>query len=172
MTSHSWYGASWRGAVLLVLIALTLFPIWLMVVTSVKTNNQFYDNFLALMLPLHWSNFSLAWQEISPYVLNSVVVTATTLVGVVTCSTLAAYAFARLRFVGKEVLYYMIIALLMIPSILTLVPQFVLVNNFGLLDTRWALILPYISAGIAFAVFVLRSFFAGPTTFTGGVYVG
>jgi multiple sugar transport system permease protein/raffinose/stachyose/melibiose transport system permease protein len=84
--------------------------------------------------------------------------------GVVAFSALAAYAFARLRFLGKEILYYMMIALMMLPGILTMVPQFVLVKNFGLLDSLWALILPYISGGVAsggvaFAIFVLRSFF-------------
>jgi multiple sugar transport system permease protein/raffinose/stachyose/melibiose transport system permease protein len=49
---------------------------------------------------------------------------------------------------------------MMLPYVLTLVPQFILIKNFGLLDTRWALILPYISGGVVFAIFVLRSFFS------------
>ncbi len=155
-----------RHLVLLLLVAATFYPIYLMLITSVKNNTQFYQNFSWIAFPLQWQNFVVAWQQISQYIFNSVIATTATVVGVVVCGTLAAYAFARMRFMGKEVLYYLVIALMMIPGVLTLVPQFVLMRNFGLIDSLWALILPYISGGIAFAsggvsfaVFVLRSFF-------------
>ncbi len=164
MTLRQWYTATWRWTILLILIVLTLFPIWLMVVTSVKDNVQFYGDFLGITLPFRWENYTAAWGEISPYFVNSVIVTSVSVVVVVVISTLAAYAFARLEFVGREILYYMIIALIMLPGILTMVPQFVLIKNFNLLDSLWALILPFISGGVAsggvaFAIFVLRSFF-------------
>jgi multiple sugar transport system permease protein/raffinose/stachyose/melibiose transport system permease protein len=152
--------AGLRHGVLLVLVVLTLYPVFLMVITSFKDNPEFYTNFLWIVLPLHLSNYGLAWQEVSPYILNSIVVTGGTVIAVVAFSALAAYAFARLRFVGKEFLYYLVIALLMIPYVLTLVPTFILVKSFGLLDSWWALILPYISGGVVFAIFVLRSFFS------------
>jgi len=161
-----WTGSGLRHLVLLILVVATFYPIYLMLITSVKNNTQFYQNFGALLFPLQWQNYGVAWQEVSQYILNSALVTIGTVVGVIICSTLAAYAFARLSFVGKEILYYMIIVLMMIPGVLTLVPQFVLMRNFGLIDSLWALILPYISGGIAFAsggvsfaVFVLRGFF-------------
>ena len=147
--------------VLLVLLLLTLAPIYLMIVTSFKTNDQFYNNIIGISTPLQPGNYALAWQEISPYILNSIIVTVTSVIGVVVLAALAAYAFARLSFPGKEILYYLVIALMMLPSVLTLIPSFILVRDFGLLDTRWALILPYISGGVVFATFVLRSFFAG-----------
>lgn len=164
MSIRQWYMGTWRYALLLVLILLTFFPIWIMIVTSLKTNTQFYENLIGFTLPFQWSNFSQAWQQISPYIVNSVIVTTATVAGVVTFSTLAAYAFARMRFSGKEILYYVFLILMMVPGVLTMIPQFVLVKNLGLLDSLWALILPYIgggisSGGIAFAIFVLRSFF-------------
>lgn len=152
--------AGLRHGILLALVVMTLYPVFLMVMTSVKNNTEFYQNFLWIVLPLHFSNYAAAWQEVSPYIVNSIIVTGVTVVAVVAFGALAAYAFARMRFVGKEVLYYMVIALLMVPFVLTLVPQFILVKNLGLLDTRWALILPYISGGVVFAIFVLRSFFS------------
>lgn len=154
------YAGSLRHGVLLILVVLTLYPVFLMVITSVKDNTEFYQDFLWIVPPLHFSNYAVAWQQVSPYILNSVIVTGVTVVAVVIFSSLAAYAFARMRFVGKEVLYYLVIALLMLPGVLTLVPQFILVKNFGLLDSWWALILPYISGGVVFAIFVLRSFFS------------
>ena len=155
-----WSAAGLRHGVLLALAVITLYPVFLMVITSVKDNTEFYENFLWIVPPFHFSNYAAAWHEVSPYLMNSVIVTGVTVVAVVAFSALAAYAFARMRFVGKEVLYYMVIALMMLPYVLTLVPQFILIKNFGLLDTRWALILPYISGGVVFAIFVLRSFFS------------
>jgi len=149
-----------RHAVLLVLVVMTLYPIYLMLVTSGKSNAQFADDFQGIALPVHLENYTLAWGEISPYILNSTLVTVATVAGVVTFSTLAAYAFARMRFFGKELLYYLVIALLMVPGVLTLIPQFILIKTFSLLDSPWALILPYISGGVVFAIFVLRSFFS------------
>ena len=158
MAGKRWHLAAPRHLVLLLLAALTLYPVYQMVITSLKDNVQFYSSFLSLSWPLHLSNYGVAWEVVSRYILNSAIVTGVTVVLVVTFSALAAYAFARLQFVGKELLYYMVIALMMIPFILTLVPQFILVKNFNMLDTWWALILPYTSGGIAFAIFVLRSF--------------
>jgi ABC-type glycerol-3-phosphate transport system permease component len=142
------------------LIALTFYPFLLMVITSFKDNPEFYQSFFWFSLPLHPANYAQAWTEISPYMLNSVIVTVLSTAGVVLVSALAAYAFARFAFPGKELLYYLIIALMMVPGVLTLIPSFVLVKNLGLPDTRWALILPYIAGGDVFAIFVLRAFFA------------
>jgi multiple sugar transport system permease protein/raffinose/stachyose/melibiose transport system permease protein len=153
-------GTGSRHALLGVLVVLTFIPFVLMVLTSPKDNAEFYQSLFSIALPLHLSNYALAWAEIGPYMLNSVIVTALSTAGVVVLSALAAYAFARFAFRGKEALYYLIIALMMVPGVLTLIPSFVLVKNLGLLDTRWALILPYIAGGEVFAIFVLRAFFA------------
>ena len=83
------------------------------------------------------------------------------MIGMVVLATITAWAFARYPFPGRDILYYLILALLMIPGELTLVPSFLLVKALGLLNTRWVLILPYIAGGQVFAIFVLRSFFEG-----------
>ena len=155
-----------RHLLLIALIAASLYPIFLMLITSTKDNTQFSQSFQGLVPPFHWSNYGAAWTAINPYLVNSVVVTLLTTAGVIACSALTGYAFARMRFFGKEILYYLVIALMMIPSVLTMVPEFILAQYFGLLDSWWSLILPYISGGIAFSgggipftTFVLRSFF-------------
>jgi multiple sugar transport system permease protein/raffinose/stachyose/melibiose transport system permease protein len=147
--------------ILVILAAATLAPLYVMLITGLKDNTEFYRDFMWIVPPLHLENYAQAWGQISGYIFNSVVITGVSVVGVVALAALAAYAFARLSFPGKELLYYAVIALMMLPSVLTLVPSFILVRDFGLLDTRWALILPYISGGVVFATFVLRSFFAG-----------
>lgn len=83
-------------------------------------------------------------------VANSVIVTAT--------AALAAYALARLEFPGKRLIFGLIIATLFVPGFVFLIPNYLIVNSFGWLDTLWAVILP--SAGGAFGVFFLRQFFS------------
>ena len=82
------------------------------------------------------------------------------MVGVLLVASISGFIFARYDFPGREVLFFAILALLMIPGVLTLVPAFLLVKDLGLLNTYWALILPYIAGGQIFAIFILRSFIA------------
>ena len=77
-----------RHGLLWMLIALTLFPFVLMVLTSFKDNAEFYNEFFGVALPLHPENYARAWAEISPYMLNSVIVTGLTTAGVVMLSAL------------------------------------------------------------------------------------
>jgi ABC-type glycerol-3-phosphate transport system permease component len=81
-------------------------------------------------------------------------------IGVLIVASLSAFAFARYRFFAKEVLFYMLIGLLMVPQVLTLVPSFVWMKELRLLNTWGALIFPYITGGQVLAIFILRTFFA------------
>jgi len=93
------------------------------------------------------------------WILNTLLVTVSVVIGqLVFCST-AAYAFARLEFRFKQPLFYMFLASMMVPGQVTLIPAFVLMRWLGLTDTEWALILP--GLGSAFGIFLLRQFFLG-----------
>jgi ABC-type glycerol-3-phosphate transport system permease component len=111
--------------------------------------------------PPDFGNYARAWSAVSGYLLNSVLVTTLSTLGVVTVSCLSAYAFARFQFPGRQLFYYLVIFLLMVPAVLTLVPPFLLVKDLGFLNTRWALVLPYIATGQVLGIFILRQFFAG-----------
>jgi ABC-type glycerol-3-phosphate transport system permease component len=149
-----------KHIILLTLLCLVFYPILAMVFIGGKYQDQFYHQPWTLSLPFHFDNYTAAWTFINHYLANSVIVTAVTDVGVLALSALSAFVFARYKFPGKEVLFYAIIALLMVPGILTLIPQFILVKNLGLVNTRWTLILPYIAGGQVFGISLLRSFFA------------
>lgn len=147
---------------LLVLLVLTFYPVVLLLLFSVKNNTQFYTERFTLSFPFYWGNFMAAWASgIAVYMGNSALYALVAVVLTLVAASLSAYAFARMRFIGKELLFYLILGLLMIPGVLTLVPSFVLLLEFNLLNTRWALWLPYAAGGQAFAIFVLRTFFAG-----------
>ena len=76
-------------------------------------------------------------------------------------SLIGGYVFARMRFPLREPLYYAIIALLMVPWVLSFIPAYMLYNNLGLLNTRWALIIPNVAGGPIFGIFLMRAFITG-----------
>ena len=106
-------------------------------------------------------SYRYAWGVIRPYMVNSFVVSGTTAFGVLLLGSLSAYVLSRHRFSGSKTVYYYIISTMMFPAVLTLVPSFLLVKSLGLLNTYWAMILPYIAGGQVFAIFVFKSFFDG-----------
>lgn len=146
--------------ILIILGIFTFYPIVFIAITSFKDNAQFVHSFWGMMWPLHFSNYTDAWSRIARYLLNSAIVSTCSAVGVLAIASISAFVFARFNFPGKEFLFLCILCLLMMPGILTLIPTFLLVKRLGLLNTYWALILPYISGGQIFAIFILRSFFA------------
>ncbi len=103
----------------------------------------------------------LAWKVIRPYMLNTLVVALLTVFGVILLGSATAYILSRYRFSGHRALFLFIISTMMFPGVLTLVPSFLLVKSLGLLNTYWAMILPYIAGGQVFAIFVFKSYFEG-----------
>ena len=103
----------------------------------------------------------LAWKVIRPYMLNTLIVASLTVIGVVLLGSATAYILARYQFAGHRPLFFFIISTMMFPGVLTLVPSFLLVKSLGLLNTYWAMVLPYIAGGQVFAVFVFKSYFEG-----------
>ncbi|MDQ7911204.1 carbohydrate ABC transporter permease [Phytohabitans sp. ZYX-F-186] len=112
--------------------------------------------------PARWGNYAEVWRA-APFLRaygNSVFIAVMIVaLQLVTCA-MAAYAFARLRFRGKNLLFLLFLATMMVPGQLTIIPVFLLMANIGLYDTHWAIILP---EGLfsAFGVFMLRQFVRG-----------
>ena len=148
--------------ILILLLLLTIIPVALLLLFSFKNNTQFITQRFTITLPLYLENYSKAWNaDIGKYMLNSVLYTVGGVSLTLVPAALSAYVFARLRFIGKELLFYLVLGLLMIPGVLTLIPAFILIIDLKLLSTRWAFWLPYAAGGQAFAILVLRTSFAG-----------
>ena len=94
------------------------------------------------------------------YLRNSIVFATLSTAGQVFFSALAAYAFARLRWPGRDKVFFLFLAALMIPPIFTMLPNFILIKNLGLLNTFPGMILPFFFM-TPFAIFFLRQFFLG-----------
>ena len=147
-------------AALVLLALITFYPFLFLLVNSFKSAAQFYRSIWWFEFPLHPRNYAQAWAAVAPYIGNSVRVALATVTLTVTLSLFSGYAFARFEFPGKNTLYYGILVLLMIPAFLVIVPLFMQVLRFGLINTHWSLILPYSSGFQAFAVLIMRGFFA------------
>jgi len=146
--------------VLATLLILTFIPIINMLTMSLKDNGQIFARFWAFPNPFRWQNYRAGWDAMIGYITNSLVVSIVSVVGVAFLASISGYVFARHVFPGKEQLYLIILSLMMIPGMLTLIPSFVLVHDLGLVNTRWALILPWTSGGQVFAILVCRGFFS------------
>ncbi len=151
-------GLVWRFGLVMIL-GLTFLPFIFMVLTSLKDTNQFFHSFWFPALPLHTENYAFAFQDMKAYLFNSILITGLSVAGIVLCASLAGFIFARCEFPGREFLYYGMIAMMMIPGVLMLIPSFLWVKKLGLLDTYWVMLLPYIAGGQILGVYLLRSFF-------------
>ncbi len=146
----------------LIIVALTcIFPLLWMVSSSLKTQETVFKDMSLIPEEFHFENYCLAWQEggFGRYFLNSIFYTVCVVLGIVLVSSLAAYAFSRLRFLGKNLLFFMFIAAMMIPIPGSFVPLYVLLNKLHLRDTALGYILCMINVGLATSIFMLKTFF-------------
>jgi multiple sugar transport system permease protein len=143
---------------LTVLAAACLVPFVWMLLTALKPETEVFNMAWLPSRPA-WENFPRAFAAFpfARFLGNTVVVAAGSTSLHLLTSVLAAYAFARLRFRGRDVLFVLYLGTLMIPQQVTIVPLFLMMRDVGWVDTFWALILP--SAFHALGVFLLRQFF-------------
>lgn len=114
-----------------------------------------------LTFPLHFGNYRTAWLNVQGYIGNSFIITIFQTVGTLLVASITSFAFVRFRFPLKNFIFLAFLSLIMIPGTLTLVSQYILVNNLGLVNTFAGVFLPAIAGSIPMNVFLLRSFFGG-----------
>jgi multiple sugar transport system permease protein len=136
-----------------------LFPILWALAGSLKKESEVSG---PALLPSHpqWSNYRevLALMPFGRMLFNTVAYAGCVTVGQVFFCSLAGYAFARLQFRGRDTLFVLYLATLMVPLTVTLIPQFILMRAFGWTDTPWAMVVPGLF-GTAFGTYLMRQFF-------------
>jgi len=140
---------------------LTAAPLVLSALTALKTPAQFAaQSPLALPNPVTGGNFSTVLNQggMGRAVLVTALMTACITGGQLITSILAAYAFARTEFPGREALFWVYLGTMMVPSMVTLIPLYLMFATLGWLNTFWALILPFVFAS-PYAIFLLRQYF-------------
>ena len=148
-------------AVLVAFGVVTFFPLVLVVITSLKSNTQFYHNFWLPELPFQFGNYTSAFRIIWRYILNSVIYSGSTICLIAAIASVTGYVFARFRFPFKTPLFLGFITLIMVPGVLTLAPRFVLVRDLGMVNTPFALISVWVSGGLVLSTWLMRSYFEG-----------
>jgi multiple sugar transport system permease protein len=142
------------------LAAVMLLPLVWMVVTSLETEAQTF-HFPPILWPgtLRFGNYADVIREsaFGTWFWNTTVVTVAIVVSNLVLCTLAAYAFARIRFLGRGFVYFVLLATLMVPLQVVLIPTFLIVKDLGLLDRLGALIVPHLAS--VFGIFMLTQFF-------------
>lgn len=141
-----------------------LFPILYMLSTALKPNVYTLE-VPPQLIPPHptLQNFATAWNSnnFGRYFLNSLLVAAVSTVCTVVVATTGAYSFARLRFPGQSFVFGLYLVFMTIPTVLNIVPQFLLARNLGLLNSLLGLIVFYVAGSVPFHTFLLRGFFEG-----------
>ncbi|HEX6681934.1 MAG TPA: carbohydrate ABC transporter permease [Candidatus Limnocylindrales bacterium] len=150
--------ALWMHLPLGICALATFFPFWAMVAISVQPNRSIeMPGFLVPSRPsLDAFKDALGSGQVFGWALNSTIYAVVSVVLVLLFASMAGYAFAKKRFIGREFIFWLFVAMLMVPGHLTLIPLFIMVSDMGGLDTMWGLIIPTIAN--AQAMFLMRQF--------------
>jgi multiple sugar transport system permease protein/raffinose/stachyose/melibiose transport system permease protein len=146
---------------LLLVTVSCLFPLLWTFGTSLKTQSTVFSDMSLFPKVWHWENYFLAWTKgnFGVYFFNSLLYTGCTVAGIVLVSSLAAYAFSRLQFPGKNFFFYMFLAAMMIPLPGSFVPLYIVMKKLHLLNTPHGYILCMINVGLSLSIFLLKTFF-------------
>jgi multiple sugar transport system permease protein len=146
--------------ILLPMALLMIVPLVWMVVTSLQTLNE-TRHFPPTLVPhsARWQNYTevLRISQFPRWFMNTLFVTTVVVIGNLFFCSLAGYAFARLKWFGRDVVFILVLATLMIPFQVIIIPTFIIVRTLGLIDSLGALIVPNLAG--AFGIFLLRQFF-------------
>jgi len=146
---------------LLTAAVVCLYPLLWIVLASFKTQETIFSDIWSIPRQFHFENYINAWREggFGCNFLNSIFYTVSVVFGVVLVASLAAYAFSRFKFRGKNILFTMFMAAMMIPIPGSFVALYVLLNKLHLRNTPIGYILCMINVGLAMSIFLLKTFF-------------
>jgi raffinose/stachyose/melibiose transport system permease protein len=147
-------------AVLLLNAFIMIYPLFVMVISSFKTNAEIFTSPFALPHSFSLANAGKVWTDTNfvRYLANSIGVTAASIVLIVIFSTMAAYAIARYEFRGNALILMFFLSGMTVPLKLAIIPLFIQLDTLHLIDTYAGLVLVYVAMGIPSAVFIMTGF--------------
>lgn len=159
-------GQVFSHIIIICLLLMVLFPFYILLINSFKTPSDILKDPLAFPgsngSDVVTGAFAAAWPYISKYILNTFWVAFLEVFGVLLFASLAAYGFSRFKFKGKDTLFMVFLAFMMIPGILTLATQYSLVySTLNLKQTYAGVVLPAIAGGMPVNIFLMKTFFDG-----------
>ncbi len=145
---------------LIVYFLLVAYPLFWLIMNSLKTYKEIYKDIWALPKDPQWMNYVNAWNRgISRYFLNSLLVTCSTIFLTIFSAALGSYALARFRFRGSQLIFFMCMGGMMLSPQVTLIPLYQIIRALHIHDTYLAMIIPYTAYRIPMMVMLIRSFF-------------
>lgn len=159
-------GSFWKKILMNTLLILgaviSIYPIIYMLLTALKPMTLLFE-FPPKLLPseMTFNNFRDAWvsQNFAQYLFNSIIVTLVSFAFIFLFSSMLAFAYSRFEFRGAKLSFAILMGGLVIPSLTLLIPQFILIRQLGMFDSRWGLIVVYAAGAIPFTTFLLKGFF-------------
>ena len=155
-------GLAVRHLVLVAMSVVTIIPVLLVVSTALKTDAEVKVNPFGLFTSFSMESIARAWTEgqFNLYLLNSVLLSVPSTVLIIVISTMAGYTFARLPFLGRSMLFYLVVLGLLVPFFTYMIPLYFQLRSMGLLDTLTGAVLVLTSMGTSFGTFFMRAFFS------------
>lgn len=157
-----------RGIAITVLLAILtvsfLYPLYYMLINSLKTRTDFFANQFNLpRAPFQFVNYStmISQFKILSLFRNSFFVSSFTVVGLLVIGTFASYVFAKFRFKGREAIYVAVLATMFIPSQVTIIPLYVLFSRIGLVNTYWSVVFAYLALFLPECILLMTANFRG-----------
>lgn len=150
------------GAILTILSLVTVYPFVWMVLTSLRERNSVFRGPF-IPNPIIFTNYPQAWVQTNfgDHFMNSLVIAVFSLAGIVFLSITAGYGFAKMKFPFKNLIYVLLLSTMAMPAASLIIPLYLQVRSFGLMDSQPGLILVYIGSMSPFSIFLMRSFFEG-----------
>lgn len=147
--------------IILTVVLLTIYPIIFVLLTSLKTTNEFYINIWSLPKNVAWGNFPTAWitAHIGEYFVNSTIVVFTSVLFIIVFGAMAGYALARLNVPYSELIMLAFISVTALPSEATILPLYIMMSKLGMVGKYHSLIIPYIGWGLPMTIYIFKGFF-------------
>src|SRR5579884_603444 len=142
-------------------VIVSLFPYFLALMTSLKPANQMFSSSAwSVPNPVTFQNYIdvVIKYNFLAFIWHTLLYASILTIGQLIFSTFAAYAFARMEFPGRDQIFWLYLATLMVPNIVTLIPLFIILRTFGLVNTWLGLVLPFVF-GTPFGIFLMRQYF-------------
>jgi raffinose/stachyose/melibiose transport system permease protein len=147
--------------VLVTFLFISIMPVLWIVLAALKDSSELNQNPFAWPNSITFENIVEAWTvgNMGKYFLNSVIVAFPRVIVIIILASLAGYAFGKLKFPGKNGLFYFFLIGLMVPIQAMIIPLYYNIQNMGMINTYWAMIIPNFGLSMPFAIFMMRAFF-------------
>lgn len=156
-----WFAMLGRQGAVILASVISLFPVYFMIVSSFKTKSEYIENKWGLPSSLFLNNFNtaLAGEKFFMRFANSTILTVAAVAVSLVIACLAAYAFARMEFPGKRTLFNLILSLMVVPPVVMVVPMFVAMVKWSLVNTYYGTTIIYVGLLLPFSVYMMTNFF-------------